>query len=206
MLLLKPLFIGAVIVATTVITYLMWSFNPAVTSENAAIESWQSIFLLLACLLYGYQYKNATNNMTRYARCGLMLFCFAVLLREFDIHRIGASSIWKTIEILVRGAALILFLIYLTVVRKKMRTAWSKSREILTSPMVILTILGCVAYILGWHFDKMIFDIPKNTSVYIEEIIELNATLLFFLASCTSELHENKTANPARTTLPHKTT
>ncbi|MES2823922.1 MAG: hypothetical protein V4732_09990 [Pseudomonadota bacterium] len=189
-LLRKPLFIGAVILSTTAFIYLMWSFNSNITRENAALESWQNIFLVLACLLYGYQYKNATDNMTKYARCGLMLFCFAILLREFDIHRIGTSSIWKVIEILIRGTALILFFVYLAVVRKKIYTAWKNAREIVTSPMVVLTLLGCVAYISGWYFDKMIFDIPKNIAVLIEETLELNATLLFFLGACTNAQHE----------------
>jgi hypothetical protein len=189
-LLRKPLFIGAVMLSTTAFTYLMWTFNSAITRENAALESWQNIFLVLACLLYGYQYKNATDNMSKYARAGLMLFCFAILLREFDIHRIGTSSIWKTIEILLRATTLILFLAYLAAVRKKIHTAWKKAREILTSPMVVLTILGCVAYISGWYFDKMVFNIPKNVAVFIEETLELDATLLFFLGACTNEAYE----------------
>ncbi len=190
MLLRKPSFIGSVIVSISTIIYLIWSLNPGITLENAALECTQNIFLLLACVLYGYQYKNTTDNMMKYERGGLMLFCFAILLREFDIHRIGVSPIWKTIEILVRGATLVLFLAYLTMVRTKIRTAWKKAREIITSPMVVLTIIGCIAYLSGWYFDKLIFNIPKNISVLIEETLELNATLLFFLAACTNEPQE----------------
>ncbi|MES2674726.1 MAG: hypothetical protein V4660_10845 [Pseudomonadota bacterium] len=193
-LLRKPLFIGSIILSTTAFIYLMWSFNSNITQENAALESWQNIFLMLACVLYGYKYKNSLDNMTRYARCGLMLFCFAILLREFDIHRIGTSSIWKTIETLIRGTTLIAFVVYLAMIRKKILIAGRQAREIIALPMVALTLLGCVAYASGWYFDKMMFDIPKNVAVFVEETLELDATLLFFLGACTSTQHENNSA------------
>jgi hypothetical protein len=186
---LHPLFIFAILIVISLTSYWLWSLGVNTTDENGLLEFGQDVFLILACAMSAYRYKGATTILYRFVYSGLMIFCFAILLREIDIDKIGVSPIWEVVETFARGLALVALLVYLFFMIKKFRGLREGIPDILTSPIFLLTLIGCLSYIGGWPFDKLIFlDSARDLAVAIEETLELNATLLFFFASCAKEL------------------
>lgn len=176
--------IGTALIAASLMSYSLWSGAIIDTAENGVLELAQNIFLLLACLLHSnHSWTKPSISHERHWHSGLALLCFALLLREVDINRFGTSTTWGTIEIIVRGVTVFVGVIYAGLVFSRWRLAAKNIRLLATSPTTILTGLGCVAYLSSWPFDKMIFALPGDISEWIEETLELNATILLFAAS-----------------------
>lgn len=170
--------------------FVTWIFDPKAVTENGLIETGQNAFLALACLSHGYHCRNTPDSLDKYLRFGLALFCCGILLREFDLDKIGSAAIWKPIETLIRASVAVIFLVYLALMLKRFELLRSNIGTILYCPMILLTLLSCFIYLSGWPFDKELFPIPTSVSVLIEETLELNATVLLFLSSLNSEAIE----------------
>jgi hypothetical protein len=166
------------------VTYWLWSTGMISTSEDGFLEVGQNIFLLLACLLHSYHSRQEEKgNLYRDIHAGMALFCFVLLLREVDIDQLGSTGIWEDIEMIIRGVTLVGILIYAAHMMARLKLIRLHIHALLTSPMIILTILGCAIYSSSWPFDKMIFAIPTELSIWAEETLELTATIVLLLAA-----------------------
>lgn len=178
--------------------YWLWTFTPRITAENDLLETAQYLFLLLACATHIFQSGKAPpKSVERHLRWNLALFCFALLLREFDIDRVGDAQIWHSIESLIRSLTLITLVIYWGWAwgwpAKKGRIHWCNISGIFATPTIVLTIIGCIFYAAGWPFDKLKFSIAADFSGLIEETLELNACMLLFFAACMRGYHSGTT-------------
>lgn len=179
------LFVATGLAALNLVTYWLWSRQMISTSEDGFLEVGQNIFLLLACLLHSYHSRQEEKgNLYRAIRAGMALFCFVLLLRELDIDQLGSTGIWEDIEMIIRGVTLVGILIYAAHMMARVKLIRQHIHALLTSPMIILTILGCAIYSSSWPFDKMIFAIPTELSIWAEETLELTATIVLLLAAC----------------------
>lgn len=172
---------------------ILWLFNPDIAQENNLIETSQSVFLSFSVLLHVYTYQiNAQRNNTleNYLQTGLIIFCVAVLLREIDIDRWGNSGLWNQLELLLRGVTVISVLIYGYLILGKIHRLLNSWRTIIQQPMIRITMLGGIAYSAGWFFDKNIFLLSAGSSLFIEELLELNATALFVIGAAVQLIPE----------------
>lgn len=186
----NPFIMGASFIMIFTGVFWAWSIDPTITAENDLLEAGQAALLILACLAHGFHYGNSGKTLDRYLHFGLTLLCFGILLREFDIDKLGSSPVWASVETVVRAVAVITFLIYLILSLKKISFFCKNIDKIYTSPMILVTFLGCSIYMTGWLFDKMIFSIAIDLSVLFEETLELSATLLLFVSSTISPYTE----------------
>lgn len=167
-------------------TSLIWFFNPDIALENNLIETSQSVLLLFSISLHLYAYRLSApsdNTLENYLRIGLIIFCVAVLLREVDIDRWGNSVVWNQMELALRGATAIGGIVYSYFILGKIRWLLKSWRIIIQQPMIRITIVGAIVYLAGWLFDKNIFALPGASSLFIEELLELNATALFVIGA-----------------------
>ena len=179
--------IAGLLALSTAISYELWLYNTSITGENAGLELAQGAFLILATLVQGWRgLTTAKPGLQRDIRVGLALFAFALFLREVDIDKLGASHFWNWLETSLRVITLIGFLGFATHLLSRTTILWRNCKRILLAPTVLISFLACGFYALGWPFDKELFNIDKGLSVWLEETLELNACLLFFLAGFTS--------------------
>lgn len=168
-------------------SYRLWSQGVISTSESGLLEVGQNIFLLLACLLYSYHsYDDNADSLYRLLYRGLALFCLTLLLRELDIDRLGGveNGRWEMIELSVRGAALLGVIIYCGAWIRSPDIQPSRIKILLSRPTMSFIYWGAFCYLCTWPFDKSLLAIPQSTAGWIEETLELNATILFFSAAC----------------------
>ncbi len=180
-------------------SYRLWSQGFISTSEQGLLEVGQSIFLLLACLLHSYHsHTNKTDPLYRYLHAGLGLFCLALLLREFDMDKLGNQDNhwWRYVEWLVRGATLLGITAYAGKLLRHPNITLTRLTSLAATPAFGFTVWGACCYLCGWPFDESIFDLPPALSVWAEETLELNATILFFCAACTRSFHTDNSLLP----------
>ncbi|HSX83879.1 MAG TPA: hypothetical protein VLE50_00675 [Cellvibrio sp.] len=171
-------------------SYRLWSHGLISTTETGLLEVGQNIFLFLACLLHSYHSRNDNAEpLYRYLCVGLALLCLALLLRELDIDKMGDNNQWRNIELLVRSVTVTGIIIFCGKLLRHPAITWSSLRSLSTMPILTFSFWGVCCYLCGWPFDKLLFAIPQGLSAWVEETLELNATILLFCAACTKPFH-----------------
>jgi hypothetical protein len=188
-------FLVVILCTFTCLSVYLWQRNPVVAQENQLLENAQVILLLLALAINIFRMMESNKaKLVRDIRIGLSLCTFALFLREVDIDQLNLGEQLRAIETSVRTVCGLLLLVFFAYLFRRRYYFWLHSREIIRSPMVYLSILGCLLYVAGWPFDKKVFSMDFNISQLIEETIELNAALIFILSS----LADSKTVKAVR--------
>lgn len=174
--------------ALTVLSCIGWSLDPLFAEENQPIELLQGTLLLLACVLHGWRAVRLDKTSVAFLlHAGLAILMYSFFLRETDIREIDADGayLWHWVEHGARGLAGVCWAIFLLLALRCLKLLWRQRYVLLSSPVLVLTMLGGVLLVAGWPFDKEVFHnfIAQAVSRLIEEILELNAYLLLFAAS-----------------------
>lgn len=177
-------FIIGLLAISSTLSFEVWQFNLKVTEENALLELTQGGFLLLAAFIQcSRAFTTHSSGLKRDIRLGLALFAFSLFLREVDIDKLGTSAVWGGLEIFLRGLTLLIIFSFVVHMSRRIKTVTRNLGKIMFSPTVMVTLLACVCYAGGWPFDRELFNIDKNLSLWFEETFELDACLLFLCAS-----------------------
>ena len=186
--------IAGILLLVSSISVYLWQYIPDIASENGLLEVSQDIFLSLAFVTAFLRYWSirCDQSLNNTVFLALTLCSLAFLLREVDIDKLGSSPLWSVAEKVLRGIAAVPLLGFIFSVLRKTKLLWRNLASILTAPVVILTILGGLLYISSWPFDKKMFAMDKGLSQLCEEIIELNACLLFAFAAFSQGVKQEK--------------
>lgn len=195
----------------TVLSSIGWSLDPLFAEENHPIELTQGTLLLLACVLHGWRAARLDKISVAFLlHAGLAILMYSFFLRETDIREIDADGahFWHWVEHGARGLAGACWAIFFLLALRCLKPLWRQRYALLSSPVLVLTMLGGVLLVAGWPFDKEIFHhfIPQAVSRLIEELLELNAYLLLFAAAT----GDGPQPNPPKLTdiavIPHRRT
>lgn len=175
--------LSAAIVILLGISVSLWLNDPGVTKENSFLENGQVAFLLLAALLHGLRWRRTQDLVARDFYACLGLLCLSIVVRDVDIDRLGPAAVFEPLEKLLRGALVIAWLVVGALLFRHRVLLWIHKCDLAFSPCSRISILGIVAYGLGWFFDKEIFPLVGPVQNLIEESLELSGTFLFAAAA-----------------------
>lgn len=162
--------------------WLLWAEGFSITEENALLESSQVSFLALAVCLSVRHVSCVENNTVRISHAVLGMLFLSIMIREVDINRLGSAAIWKTVELVIRLGAVVVWLYLSALVFRKWKPLWCNRFQMLFSATGFLTALGILFYMISWYFDKSASP-NQDWNRLCEELLQLNGTIFFFAAS-----------------------
>lgn len=164
----------------------LWTIFPDIDNENHLLEWLQALFLGLACGVHAVRAWQETDRQSlRFIiHAGVAVLLFAFLLRELDIDSFGAEPFWAYLEKVLRVIGLLMLLRMLVFIAPRAGKVFGHARLIFSMRVTILTAIGGLLMLAGWPFDKKVFHgMPDAYALLGEEVCELGAYLLLFLAS-----------------------
>lgn len=176
------LIVIAVLAIVPPATYALWQDAPGVLAENHLIESAQAALLFFAASIHLSRTKRPSPSISPLYHQTLALFCFSLFIREVDIDRIGSHPAWFAIEIGLRVSIAVVWLYHLARLLKHRRPLTAQYPALLMHPGSLLVYGGIFFYGASWFFDKE-FLLAGDFARFVEETLQLQATLLFFLGA-----------------------
>lgn len=164
----------------------LWTVFPNIDDENHLLEWLQALFLALACTVHGVRaWQEPDRQSLRFLmHAGLSALLFGFLLRELDIDQFGTAPAWAQVEKALRVVELLILIRVLIFFAPRARKVFSLAPQIFSMRITILTAIGGLLMVAGWPFDKKVFHgMPDAYALLGEEVFELGAYLLLFLAS-----------------------
>lgn len=176
----------ALVLTSTVVSYILWTIFPDIDDENHLLEWLQALFLALACYVHARRaYGETDRDSLRFLmHAGLSVLIFGFLLRELDIDQFGEAMAWTYAEKFLRLVELLVLLRLLVFAAPRLGPLLRQAPRVFRMRITIVTMLGGLLMAAGWPFDKKIFHaLPDVYAVLFEEILELDAYLLLFCAA-----------------------
>ena len=164
----------------------LWTVFPDIDDENHLLEWLQALFLALACTVHGVRAWQETDRQSlRFLmHAGMSALLFGFLLRELDIDQFGTAHAWAQAEKALRVVELLILIRLLIFFAPRARKVFAAAPQIFAMRITILTLIGGLLMVAGWPFDKKVFHgMPDAYALLGEEVFELGAYLLLFLAS-----------------------
>lgn len=178
--------LAAFLVAVSVGTYFLWRVDPNVVLENRLIEWMQAALLALAALVHAVRSRGLQDAVLRLSRVGLALFCTSLVLRELDLDKFGTNPAWQFAEVALRGVIITAWAIFAWPVVRSAAGILARLHRLARSPCAALTVCGGVFYLLSWPLDQFQPDLGALSAMFLEETLQLNGTILFFVAAWTA--------------------
>ncbi|PJC96800.1 hypothetical protein GQ37_021145 [Janthinobacterium sp. BJB1] len=164
----------------------LWTVFPDIDDENHLLEWLQALFLALACTVHGMRAWQETERQSlRFLmHAGMSALLFGFLLRELDIDQFGTAPAWAQAEKALRVVELLILIRLLVFFAPRARKVFAAAPQIFAMRITILTLIGGLLMVAGWPFDKKVFHgMPDAYALIGEEVLELGAYLLLFLAA-----------------------
>jgi hypothetical protein len=168
------------------ISIALWTVFPDIDDENHLLEWLQALFLALACTVHGVRaWQEGDRQSLRFLmHAGMSALLFGFLLRELDIDQFGTAPARAQAEKALRVLELLILIRLLVFFAPRARKVFAVALQIFSMRVTILTAIGGLLMVAGWPFDKKVFHgMPDAYALLGEEVLELGAYLLLFLAS-----------------------
>lgn len=182
--LIRAALLASILLAVSYVWYLGWEHNRRIGAENGPLEWAQIGMLACAAAICLANWLRSRPIEHRICWFGAGLLSVSIIVRELDIA-----------EFPIGGATQLELLLRLAVVAAWIALAWWTARNgsvlrtlakaMLFSWSSMLLMAGIALYISTWPFDHIKFT-DKNTSRFIEELIEFHATALLLLSALTA--------------------
>ena len=182
------LLLAVFVPVSSLLIYIAWRFDESVVYDGYLVENLQVAFLLLASFMHIKRcrplYGANQHNLELYIRIFLAFLCVAFAIRELDIKDFGDRLTWQPIEMSIRIVIGAGFLVYILFLLNKTPFFWRQKMVVFASPLFQLAFAGCLFYLLGWPFDKKVFEsLSFAQSQMLEEILEFQATVFLLAAA-----------------------
>lgn len=184
--------------ATTIAVYVLWLCDPAALQENGLVENTQVVFLLLAATVHGLR-SRTVDIAERCMRLGLALLSVSLVAREVDIDRLGDEAIMSSVETILRGTLVVVWVIWGWRSRKALETLWSHRLQVAFGRVGLLVLAGGALYGASWPFDKYPRQLGGEEAILVEEMLQLLATMTLFAASLAPRVPALRTASSRAT-------
>ena len=178
--------VASAVLLSMAISIALWTVFPDIDDENHLLEWLQALFLALACSVHGVRaWQEPDRQSLRFLmHAGLCALMFGFLLRELDIDQFGTAPAWAQAEKALRVMELLILIRLLIFFAPRARKVFAAAPRIFGMRITILTLIGGLLMVAGWPFDKKVFHgMPDAYALLGEEVLELGAYLLLFLAS-----------------------
>jgi len=180
-------FPSCIALVASIIIYYLWRIDATITGENRLVENCQVSLLGLASLIHFIRSGGVLGSpLAKICHRVLGLLCVSLIVREVDIHRLGDSSIWTSIERAIRVVVVAAWLPLVAGVYRNLRPLWNDKAKIVMSPCAWLMGAGVIFYMLSFFFDKSIVPISSGPSQLCEQLLQLTATICYFSAALDS--------------------
>ncbi|MBE0596956.1 MAG: hypothetical protein IH614_06795 [Desulfuromonadales bacterium] len=161
----------------------LWLHDRSVTAENHLLENSQAVFLALAIALHIVQSARTGDGAVRLFHLTLGLLCLSVLVREIDIDKLGSAAIWNSMEVVVRLCVVLVWIVLGSYLLRHWEELWRRRLPLLISMNSFLVYLGIFFYMASWFFDKSVIPVNPDVSQLWEELLQLSATVFFFVSA-----------------------
>ena len=164
----------------------LWRSGRPVQMENGPMENLQVAFLLVGCVLL---FTSAVRNVhpNRMLNMGLGLFYLTFIILEVDLRPYNLPTINAIWNGRVRDAWLAGLWIVAALWSMRSRIAiWESFRAWLPSAAGILLIIAGLFWLTSGAIDKLHPIRSKPLSLFVEEILEINATWLMLVSAWVS--------------------
>ncbi len=175
-----PLVVAGLLIA---VSWLLWRRDVTITEENRLMENLQVLFLLLGVGFHLLRCCQAEALAARLGHVCLGLLCLSLAARELDLREVLVAPFWRSVEFGSRVVLGIGWVLLSLRVLLKTRQLWPQRGSMLLSTTSGLTAVAVALYLTSWFFDKQVFPINKHLSQFIEESIQLTASLYYFTAA-----------------------
>jgi len=176
-------------VAIAILTsYLLRGQDFTGTQEYQEVEWAQAVLLAAAALINAGRSVKTQSLVNRYLRMGLALFCTSMLLREVDIDKFGEQPLWDHMELVVRLILVAGWVWYAVLALKHRDELFRAVPRFLLTGCCLLNALGCLFYVASYPFDRFELVIGSLSAIFLEQTLELIATMMFLLAAFTRPL------------------
>ncbi|MFA9477593.1 hypothetical protein ACERK3_04715 [Phycisphaerales bacterium AB-hyl4] len=167
-------------------TFTLWRYDENTMDEHHVVETTQAFLLLMAYLVHSLRAVRREYRFDAWYRAGLAILCLSFAVRELQIDEFGPAPFWPSIELAIRGLVVVAWVVFIGLLVPRIDWLRGYVRQAFLSPCALFTLAGCVFYVMSWPFDKEKFPIDPSTSQYIEEMVELLATICLFAAATTT--------------------
>lgn len=162
------------------LSVLCWTLDPRITRENGPIENAQAALLAFAAFLHVRHSFLVAGASARLCHGLLAALCASVVVREIDIHRLGTSPFWPTLELSLRAG---LGLVWLVLGARALgRIRRLLGRRFALSRASLLSVAAVVLHFIGWSFERVGGLAPATAQLW-EEAFQLCGAVFFFAAS-----------------------
>ncbi|MEX0885792.1 MAG: hypothetical protein WD009_05055 [Phycisphaeraceae bacterium] len=166
---------------STYAAFLLWRRDPQVLEEHQLVESTQTAVLLTACAVHGVRGWRAAGSVETVARLGLAMICLSFAVRETDIDRLSESPVWPVTELVARGIVVVIWIALGVWALRRAGELLAGWRTAL-GPAAWCAAAGGALYVASFALDKRMLPLTAETSLFVEEAVQLNACLLLLAA------------------------
>ncbi len=170
----------------TAIAWLLWLRDPSVVEENHLVEWMQVVFLTAAAAMHLVRSRHSNTRADHIVRLVAALLCISLAVRELDINELTSALSLPAGETTVRAGVVVLWVILSWRVVVWFDTLWRRRFVLTLSRVGFLTLAAGFLYITSWPFDKYPGTFGILRARGIEEVLQLNASFLLFIASCSA--------------------
>lgn len=158
---------------------------PDYARENHTLENAQVALLLAAAVLQLWRARFLAGGDGRERTLAILLafLCVACALRELDIDRLGDERYFEPLETALRTLTLAGLGGYLLSHLRQVKALFDL-RRLSRDPVMGFAIAGVLLYCLSWPLDKKVFGLSVVVALFLEEWVELWASVSFLTAGC----------------------
>ncbi len=164
----------------------LWMYFPYIAQENQIVENIQASCLLVGFMTYFYSFVKSTPGNYSILFIGLSLFYLTFCVRELELEE---SQTWIAVvtnppvrNYWLTAAWAVSLLFFL----RNMKGTFIAFLEWIKETQGIFLMFGGLFYLSADLFDKNVFSIRREESLFIEESLEFNATILMVISAACS--------------------
>lgn len=175
--------------------WVAWSFIPQLAAEDHWLEWLQVVLLLSASVVHCRYGKLSSGPGLVHAGLGILTLSFA--FREMDIDKLGTAAAWAVAETVIRVANAMLLAWWGWAAWRRLPALLRALLGALRRPWPWLTVLAGVLYASSWPLDKELLPLPADVALFLEELLELQATTVLLLAALAMQPARRRRGDPA---------
>jgi hypothetical protein len=181
---MKKTTLGFLIILAVSINTAIWLIfknHPGIYLENGPMENFQAVCLGLGFLLWLSASFGSANRAKKILLVGLALFHLLFLVNEIDTRKLDMPILTKFLQGRIRNVwlwslwAAVGFFFF-----KNAKSVWNEFLHWIKTSSGILMLVSGVFWIASGLNDKALIG---RKDLYIEELMEVNSTLLMLLSA-----------------------
>ena len=165
---------------------LMWMQFSFIVNESQIVENLQAIFLMIGFIAHFYSYFRSDSDNYCILFVGLSIFYLTFCVRELELDESQTWIAFVTNPPVRNYWLIAAWAVSLLVFLRNMKSTFGSFLEWINNIHGLYLIFGGFFYVSADLFDKNVFSIRQDINLFIEEILEFNATIFMVLSAVLS--------------------